>query len=132
VTTSTTRRVVTDYVEAFATGNPDRIAAFVTEDFRNRHAAALGEPCDGRDAYRARLPAFLAAFRGLHYEIEDVVVEGDRACVAYRLHAHADGPDGEREVDVPGVMRFVVVDGRIAERTDYWDALTFLGQIGAR
>jgi ketosteroid isomerase-like protein len=127
------RAVVVGYVEAFASGDPDRIAAFVADDFRNRHAAALGQPCDGRVAYRERLPSFLALFAGLRYEIVDTVVEGDRACVAYRLRAGVagEGGSGPHDIDVPGVMRFLVRAGRIVERTDYWDGLTFLRQTGA-
>jgi ketosteroid isomerase-like protein len=127
------RAVVVGYVEAFASGEPDRVAAFVADDFRNRHAAALGQPCDGRVAYRERLPSFLAQFAGLRYEIVDTVVEGDRACVAYHLRATVagEGGSGPHDIDVPGVMRFIVRAGRIVERTDYWDGLTFLRQTGA-
>ena len=95
--------------------------------FVNEQVAALGEGCVGRDAYRDRLPAFLALLPGLRYEIEDVVAEGERLAVAYRMRAEPDG----RPVDLRGVMLLEVRDGSIARRTDYWDALTFLRQTGA-
>ena len=63
---------------------------------------------------------------GLRYDIEDVVAEGDRVVAAYTL-AH-DGND--RPIAVRGVMRFVVRDGRIAHRIDYWDSLVFQRQAG--
>jgi len=124
------RAVAIGYVESFATGDPDRIAELVTDDFANRHASALGQPSTGRDEYRARLPGFLATFEGLHYEIEDVIVEGDRACVAYRLHATAQGAAGPCPIEIAGIMRLQVRHGRVRERTDYWDGVTFLRQTG--
>ena len=124
------RAVAIGYVESFATGDPDRIAAFVAADFANRHASVLGQPSTGRDEYRARLPGFLATFEGLHYEIEDVIVEGDRACVAYRMHATAQGANRRDPIELAGVMRLRVHDGLVRERTDYWDGVTFLRQTG--
>jgi ketosteroid isomerase-like protein len=36
----------------------------------------------------------------------------------------------DRPIAVRGVMRFVVRDGLIARRTDYWDSLVFQRQAG--
>ena len=120
------RDVVTSYLAAFGTGEPDQIAAHVTEDFINEQVSALGVGCVGRDEYRRRLSRFLADFRALRYEIEDIVDEGDRVVVAYTMHAsHTD-----HRVRVRGVMRFVVRDNAIAHRCDYWDGLSFLEQVG--
>jgi steroid delta-isomerase-like uncharacterized protein len=122
----TAAAVARRYVESFASGDPDAVAAHVTDDFVNEHTAALGSGCVGRDEYRNRLPGFLATFSGLRYEIEDVIAEGDRVVVPYTMHAVHDG----HPVCIRGVMRFVVRDGLVARRTDYWDALTFLQQVG--
>ena len=78
------------------------------------------------DEYRLRLPAFIASMPGLQYEVEDAVSDGDRAWIAYTLHATVN----ERPIAVRGVMRFVVRDGRIAHRIDYWDSLVFQRQAG--
>jgi ketosteroid isomerase-like protein len=122
----TTAAVARSYVESFASGDPDTVAAHVTDDFVNEHTAALGSGCVGRDEYRSRLPGFLATFAGLRYEIEDVVADGDRAAVSYTMHATNDG----HPVTIRGVMRIAVRDGKVARRVDYWDALTFLKQVG--
>ncbi len=114
------------YLNAFATGDADAVAAFVTDDFVNEHTAALGSGCTGIAEYRQRLPAFLASMPGLAYEVEDVVAEGERVCAAYTLRTTVN----EREIAVRGVMRFVVRDGRIAHRIDYWDSLVFQRQAG--
>lgn len=118
------RAVASSFVASFASGDPDRIAAHVAADFVNEHTAALGSGCVGRDEYRRRLPGFLADFEDLRYEPEDVVVEGDRVVVAYRMTARHGG----EPIDLRGVFRLRIVDGLIAHRVDYWDALTFLKQ----
>jgi predicted ester cyclase len=114
------------YLDAFSTGEPEAVAAFVTDDFINEHTAALGGGCVGIDEYRRRLPGFLASMPGLRYEIEDVVADGDRVCAAYTLRTTAN----DRPIAVRGVMRFLVRDGRIAHRIDYWDSLVFQRQAG--
>lgn len=114
------------YLESFSSGRADAVAAFVTDDFVNEHTAALGGGCVGIDEYRRRLPGFLASMPGLRYEIEDVIADGDRVCAAYTLRTTVN----ERPIAVRGVMRFVVRDGRIARRIDYWDSLVFQRQAG--
>lgn len=114
------------YLAAFATGDPDLVAAHVAEDFVNEHTSALGEGSVGRDEYRRRLPGFLASMPGLAYEIEDVVSTRDRVMIAYTLHAQVN----ERDIAVRGVMRFLVRDGLIIRRVDYWDSTVFRRQAG--
>jgi steroid delta-isomerase-like uncharacterized protein len=122
----TPSEVCTSYLAAFATGDPDRVVAHVTDDFVNEHTAALGSGCEGKDEYARRVPNFLASMPQLRYEVEDVVADGDRVVAAYTLHTHVN----DRDVAVRGVMRFQVRDGLIAKRTDYWDSLVFQRQAG--
>ena len=121
-----TAAVARSYLESFATADPDTVAAHVTDDFINEHTAALSSGCEGKDEYRRRLPGFLASFAGLRYDIEDLIAEDDRATAAYTMRATYEG----HEIAVRGVMRFVVRDGLVAHRIDYYDALGFLKQIG--
>ncbi|MGZ4806784.1 MAG: nuclear transport factor 2 family protein [Ilumatobacteraceae bacterium] len=114
------------YLEAFSSGVPDAVAAFVTDDFINEHTAALGGGCVGIDEYRRRLPGFLASMPGLRYDIEDIVAEGQRVFAAYTLRTTVN----DRPIAVRGVMHFLVRDGHIAHRTDYWDSLVFQRQAG--
>ncbi len=123
--TGDAERVVRSYLAAFEAGDPDAIAAHVSDDFFNEHTAALGSSCTGRDEYRRRLPGFLGSMPGLRYEVEDVVADGDRSVATYTLHAHVS----DRDVSVRGAMVFRVVDGLIVHRTDYWDSKVFLDQL---
>ena len=122
----TPREVCTSYLAAFATGDPERVANHVTDDFRNEHTSAVGRPSEGRATYLERLPVFIASLPQLRYEVEDVVAEGDKVVVAYTLRCHVN----DRDVAVRGVMRFEVRDGLIAQRTDYWDSRVFEQQAG--
>lgn len=124
--------VATEFIAALNSHDPDRIAACVTPDFHNEHTSSLGNSLRGREAYRARLPVFLASFTDLSYEVEDVVAQDDRAVVAYRMSFGYPRDDGVVcPVAVRGVFRFRVVDGLIAHRADYWDGMDFQRQVDA-
>jgi len=122
----TPTEICVGYLEAFATGDVDRITSFVTDDFINEHTAALGSGCEGIDEYRRRVPYFLATMPALRYDVEDVIADGDRVWAAYTLRASVN----ERPIEIRGVMRFVVREGRIAHRIDYWDSWKFQQQAG--
>jgi ketosteroid isomerase-like protein len=64
--------------------------------------------------------------KGVHYDVEDVIAEGDRVAAAYTMHTTVN----DRPIAIRGVMRFKVVDGKIAHRIDYWDSLVFQRQAG--
>jgi len=122
----TAGEICRSYLESFATRHADEIAAFVTDDFVNEHTAALGSGCEGIDEYRRRLPSFIESMPALRYDVEDVIVDGDRVVIPYMLRAHVN----DRDIAVRGAMRFDVRDQRIARRVDYWDSLVFQRQAG--
>lgn len=120
------------YVAALNEHDADRIAACVTDDFHNEHTSSLGVSVRGRAAYRERLTGFLASFEELHYEVEDLIVEDDKAAAAYRMTFVVPTPNGRRQpVVIRGMFRFRVRDGLIAHRVDYWDALEYQRQATA-
>lgn len=119
--------VVVQYLTALSNARVDEVVSLVTDDFHNEHTSTLGSSSTGRDAYRDRLPGFLAQFSGLQYEVITTIVEGASIAVRYRLTANFQGDP----LDIPGVMLFEVRDHHIAHRTDVWDSMTFLRQTGA-
>lgn len=125
---ATTNAVARAYLRAFATGDPQQIAAHVADDFVNEHTAALGSGCAGKSAYLERLPGFLADMADLEYRIESVVVEGDVAVAFYTMTASWQG---DHPISVRGVQRLVVEKGKITHRTDYWDSANFLTQVSS-
>ena len=124
----TTAEAIGRYLDALNLGDPDLIAECVTEDFFNEHTSALGRSLHGRAAYRERLPSFLAEFAGLHYEVEETIVERDRAAVAYTMTSRWGGEG--KPLCIRGVFRFRVAGGLIAHRVDYWDGAEFTRQVG--
>jgi steroid delta-isomerase-like uncharacterized protein len=123
---STPADICRRYLESFATGDPDVVASFVSNDFVNEHTSALGSGCQGKDEYRRRLPGFIASMPGMSYEVESQIAEGDQVANAYTLRARVN----ERDIAVRGMMRITVRDGLITDRTDYWDSKSFLQQAG--
>ena len=120
------RAVAASYLASFATGEPAKVAAHVSDSFSNVHTSALGAPSQGKEEYRSRLAEFLTTFSGLAYEAEEILVEGDRVAAAYVMRARVDGTPFE----LRGMMRLLVRDGLIERRIDYFDSLTFLRQTG--
>ncbi|MDF5757532.1 nuclear transport factor 2 family protein [Spongiactinospora sp. TRM90649] len=123
-----TRRAVERYIGALNRHDRDEIAACVTPGFHNEHTSAAGVSVRGRDAYRERLASFLAGFEDLRYEVEDLLVDGDRAAVPYRMTFRYGGTP----VSIRGMFRFRVSDGLIDHRVDYWDGAEFERQTGKR
>ncbi len=121
---------VSGYLGAFTRNDPDAIAAYVSDGFRNEHLSELGSSCVGRVEYRRRLPHFLAAFADRRYSIVDVIEQHRDSCtevaVRYRFEANYEST----QIEIPGVMWFSVRDDLITKRIDTWDSLTFLKQTG--
>ncbi len=116
---------VARYLAALNAHDADAIAASVTSDFVNEHTSTQGVSRIGRAAYRVALDGFLAAFENLHYDVEETLIDGDRAAVAYTMTATVGG----RLIVIRGVFRFLVRDGLIAHRVDYWDGADYQRQI---
>ncbi len=125
---SSPRQVATSYLASFDSRDPEVIAAHVSDDFANRHTASLGSSCDGRDAYLERLPGFLASMPGLHFEVEQLVVDGPNVAAFYTMSGLWQG---DAEFSVRGIQHLRVQDGLIPHRTDYWDSAVFLAQVDA-
>ncbi len=88
------------YLESFATGDPQAIAAHVTDGFVNDHASALGSGLVGKAAYLERLPGVpRRRMPGLRYDAEEPIVDGARVAAPYTLHATATDPRGDERAD---------------------------------
>lgn len=127
-----TAEVVAAYLDALSAGDVEAAVSLVAPDFHNEHTSALGNSLRGRDAYRERLPQFLAQFVDLRYELEDLIVDGERAAAPYTMTFRWTAEDGvATPVTIRGIFRFRVVDGLITHRVDYWDGADFQRQVAA-
>jgi uncharacterized protein (TIGR02246 family) len=125
-----TAEAVGRYLAALNAHDPEAVAASVTATFVNEHTSVLGVTRFGRDAYADAVRDFFGRFHHLHYDAEDVIVDGDRAAVPYRLTFTTTGDDGRaRAVAIRGAFVFRVEDGLIAHRVDYWDSGDYQRQV---
>ncbi len=122
----TSREIALSYLKAFSSGDPDTVAAYVSENFENNQIGLLGTGCKGRDEYRRRLVGYLGTFRNIQYTPEDIIHDGDRVTIAYRMTAQ----DNDRPIEIHGVMLITISDGLVSVRSDYWDGLSYLQQVG--
>lgn len=113
------------YIESFASAEPEKIAAHVTDDFVNEHTSGLGTGCVTKAVYTERLRGFLRDMVDLRYEVEDLISEGNRVAVFYRMTASWQGTS---PIEVRGVQRLEIIGNLISRRTDYWDSAVFLSQ----
>ncbi len=130
MTVRPTAEVVRAYLDALNGADVEAACALVGVDFHNDHTAALAEGVRGREAYRERLPGFLAAFAGLRYDAEAVIVDGDRAAVPYVMTATVTEAGVAHDVRLRGCFVFAVRAGEIVHRLDYWDSNDYLRQVG--
>lgn len=79
--------------EALNRGDIDATVAALARDVEWHESPALPDAgvFRGRDAVRAFLERFLESWQDLQQEIEDVVVEGDRAALMIHLRARGRG-----------------------------------------
>ena len=116
--------IALSYLNAFATGDPATVAGHVTDNFENIQVGLLGTGCSGADTYRDRLAGFLGAFTNLKYDVEELIVDGDKVAAAYKMTFTDNG----RPMEIEGVMIMTIRDGKIAVRKDYWDGLSHIKQ----
>jgi ketosteroid isomerase-like protein len=85
--------------EALNRGDIDGTVAVLAPDAEWHESAALPDAgvFRGREAVRSFLVQFLESWQELHQEVEEVVVEGDRA--ALMIHLRARGRGSGAEVD---------------------------------
>jgi steroid delta-isomerase-like uncharacterized protein len=121
------------YIGALNRGSAEDAVACVSEGFVNEHTSTLGKTIVGRDAYRESLGRFLARFTSLHYQVENMIVDGNHVAVAYRMSANWRESDAATAVHRPfslrGMFHFQVEAGRIIHRVDYWDSADFQRQV---
>lgn len=91
---------------------------------------------EGRDAVFVHFAAVLASLPDIHFELEQVVADGETVIVAWRLTATFTGAPyygsmaTGRPIDIRGMDRFTVRDGRIISVFAAYDSIDFAVQAG--
>lgn len=89
----------------------------------------------GREGFRGQWRQWIAAFPDLHFEIVDMIAEGDKVLTRWVLTGTHQGeyldaaPTG-RQIRVEGMSLDRIEDGWVAEGFDGWDNYGFRKQLG--
>lgn len=118
--------------EVWNEGNEAAIDRYIAENARGNDPD-FGA---GREAFRAQWRKWQAAFPDLHFEVEDVIAEGNKVLTRWTLTGTHEGefmdiPATGRAIRVSGMSFDIIEDGMIAEGFDGWDALGLRQQLGA-
>ncbi|MEZ4530377.1 MAG: ester cyclase [Thermomicrobiales bacterium] len=89
----------------------------------------------GREDFRVHWKSWIAAFPDLHFEIVDLISEGDKVLTRWTLTGTFEGElfgkqgDG-RKIRVDGMSLDRIENGMVAEGFDGWDNYGFRQQLG--
>ena len=110
-------QAVRDSYDALNSGDIEATLAVLAPDAEWHESSALPDAGSyrGRDALRAFLEDFLQSWERFHQEVEEVIVEGDRA--ALMIHLTARGRGSGAEVDARYAHVWTLRDG-LAVRVD--------------
>lgn len=128
------KAVVRRWFEAINAGNLPLVDELVSPTYVNR-GVPPGQPND-LAAFKQTLTMFRAAFPDLQVTVEDLIAEGDQVVVKCTLRGTQQGefqglPPSGRPFRVNGLIRYRIVDGKIAEDEPAIDQLGMLQQLGA-
>jgi steroid delta-isomerase-like uncharacterized protein len=128
------KAVIRRWVEAWNAQDLDAAEELLEPEFV-RHDANLPDVV-GPQAERQLIAGNLAAFPDLHFEIEQLIAEGDLVAARYRVQGTHQGeflgiPGTGRPVIIQAVESYRLTDGKLAEQWVVMDALGLLQQLGA-
>lgn len=128
--------------------NKELARVFFQEIWNNRDESAIdrmiavnaaGNDPDfgnGREAFRRQWREWMAAFPDLHFEIIDLLAEGEKVVTRWILtgtHTGADflgAPASGKAFRVEGMSLDRIANGMVQEGCDGWDALGMRRQLG--
>ena len=121
-------RLATRIMELANTADDDVRAAGIREIFTDDYVlhSRSGGTVVGIDAYIERIATNLRSFPGMHFEMDDLVVQGDRFALRYHWTApHGDGEIGNEALEINRVA-----NGKVIETWNYQDLLGLMGRLG--
>lgn len=128
------RKMFAEWVDAFNSGDVERMRSFYTED-AVLYQAPIKKTLVGLDYIVARLKDFSEMSEDSRFTIRDLHVDGDTAILEFNIAGTHTGrfldfePTGRR-LDIDSCLIFEVRDGRITKHTTYLDIATVLRALG--
>lgn len=89
----------------------------------------------GKESFRKQWRAWQSAFSDIHFEVLEVIAEGETVVTRWHLSGTQDGelegvPATNKKVSVDGVSIDRIKDNQIIAGFDAWDELGFRNQLG--
>jgi steroid delta-isomerase-like uncharacterized protein len=131
-------QALTEFMESvWNRGDLDAVDRFLADEYTIH--SDPGDPWDGkvltRSAFQDRLLTSRAPFPDLHFDLIEVIAEGDRVAIAWNMRGTQTGPLGQlastgRRIDVQGMTVYYFWNGRITGHRQIVDRLSVVRQLG--
>lgn len=126
--------LVNGLVDAWNAHDPDRVAGFHAPEYEGRDIAQV-RPEIGPEGARQAFCHFLKAFPDLELIPDELLTEGDRAALRWRIRGTHQGPllripPSGRLIEFTGVSMFEIRGDRVVRRFLLWDLAGVLREIG--
>ena len=124
------------FEEMWNQGNLDLVNELLAEDFRDFPPKRyFTTPILGRQSLYDAVKGFRAGMSDFHFEMLQIVAEGNRVVYLGRATGTHDGdlfgaPASGKQVNVVGINEFHLENGKIVERWGVFDVLGMMQQIG--
>lgn len=127
-----TRRYIKD---GYNSADPEVIQETVADDVVVTGLPETDEPVEGIEAYLNWAAEMLETFPDIHFEIKELVAEGDTVAAGLRASATQEGTFGDipatgESFSVNAQAIIHIDDGQIAEKQFIMDELGMLEQLG--
>lgn len=126
--------LVSGLVDAWNAHDPDRVAGFHAPEYEGRDIAQV-HPEIGPEGARQAFYRFLRAFPDFELIPDELLTEGDRAALLWRIRGTHQGtllriPPSGRRLEFTGVSMFEIRGDRVVRRFTLWDLARVLREIG--
>jgi len=122
----------TTYERWWNGGDADSVDDMVADDYID-HSAVVSNR--GKDGLKELIREFHQGFPDMMEELEDAIVEGEKAVGRFRMWGTHTGPflgipPTGRRVEITGIDIFRIVDGKIVEMWYEDDLMSMMRQLG--
>lgn len=134
-TGSEVERLVHAFAETVSEQDYDQLPDILADDFTWRTPAAPDGEVHGPEASREVMEQMIGAFPDFHAEPGDVFVDGNEGMATVRFTGTHKGefmevPPTGQEIELFGMSKVRVADGKLQEQHDVANFQTLLAQLG--
>ncbi len=135
MTTTDVHVVLEDWAAAWSSHDPERVLALFTDDCVYEEVT-FGVVMRGRNELRAFAEAAFDAVPDFTFQLTSRFAGGSLAGIEWIMSGTHQGDfpglpaTGKRFSGIRGATIIEIVGGKIRRESDYWDAATFMKQVG--